>query len=199
MKSLSVNLSVRGLLLVIFCIPFLSGCALLVAAGVATGVGAGVAMSNDRRTSGMFVEDEGIELKSSRRISERYGDNVHVNVTSYNRNVLLTGEAPSESAKAEIGNLVRNLDHVRTVINEIDIGPPSTYASRSSDTLITSKVKGRFMDGGKFQVNHVKVVTENSTVYLLGLVNRKEAESAVEIAGSTNGVRKVVKVFEYTS
>lgn len=192
-------MSVRGLLLVIFCIPFLSGCALLVAAGVATGVGAGVAMSNDRRTSGMFVEDEGIELKSSRRISERYGDNVHVNVTSYNRNVLLTGEAPSESAKAEIGNLVRNLDHVRTVINEIDIGPPSTYASRSSDTLITSKVKGRFMDGGKFQVNHVKVVTENSTVYLLGLVNRKEAESAVEIAGSTNGVRKVVKVFEYTS
>jgi osmotically-inducible protein OsmY len=192
------NLKGKGLLLLILFVPFLSGCALLVAAGVVSGVGTGVAMSHDRRTSGIFVEDEGIELKSSRRISERYGSNAHINVTSYNRNVLLTGEAPSNGAKADIGDLVKDVEHVRNVINEINVGPTSTFASRSSDTLITSKVKGRFIDGGKFQVNHVKVVTENGVVYLLGLVNRKEADSAVEIAGSTSGVRKVVKVFEYT-
>jgi osmotically-inducible protein OsmY len=192
------SLNGKGLLLLILCIPVLSGCALLVAAGVATGVGTGVAMSNDRRTSGIFVEDEGIEMKSGRRISEKYGSDVHINVTSYNRNVLLTGEAPSDVAKADIGNLVKGVENVRNVINEISVGPTSTYGSRSSDTLITSKVKGRFIDVGKFQVNHVKVVTENGIVYLLGLVNRKEADSAVEIAGSTSGVRKVVKVFEYT-
>jgi len=192
------SLNGKGLLLLILCIPVLSSCALLVAAGVATGVGTGVAMSNDRRTSGIFVEDEGIEMKSGRRISEKYGSNVHINVTSYNRNVLLTGEAPSDAAKADIGNLVKGVENVRNVINEISVGPTSTYGSRSSDTLITSKVKGRFIDVGKFQVNHVKVVTENGVVYLLGLVNRKEADSAVEIAGSTSGVRKVVKVFEYT-
>jgi osmotically-inducible protein OsmY len=192
------SLNGKGLLLLILCIPVLSSCALLVAAGVATGVGTGVAMSNDRRTSGIFVEDEGIEMKSGRRISEKYGSNVHVNVTSYNRNVLLTGEAPSDTAKADIGNLVKGVENVRNVINEISVGPTSTYGSRSSDTLITSKVKGRFIDVGKFQVNHVKVITENRVVYLLGLVNRKEADNAVEIAGSTSGVRKVVKVFEYT-
>jgi len=192
------SLNGKGLLLLILCIPVLSSCALLVAAGVATGVGTGVAMSNDRRTSGIFVEDEGIEMKSGRRISEKYGNNVHINVTSYNRNVLLTGEAPSDAAKADIGNLVKGVENVRNVINEISVGPTSTYGSRSSDTLITSKVKGRFIDVGKFQVNHVKVITENGVVYLLGLVNRKEADNAVEIAGSTSGVRKVVKVFEYT-
>jgi len=192
------SLNGKGLLLLILCIPVLSGCALLVAAGVATGVGTGVAMSNDRRTSGIFVEDEGIEMKSGRRISEKYGSNVHINVTSYNRNVLLTGEAPSDAAKVDIGNLVKGVENVRNVINEISVGPTSTYGSRSSDTLITSKVKGRFIDVGKFQVNHVKVITENGVVYLLGLVNRKEADNAVEIAGSTSGVRKVVKVFEYT-
>ncbi len=187
----------KGLLLLILLVPLLPGCALLVATGVISGVGAGVAMSQDRRTSGMFVEDEGIEQKGSRRISEKYGDNVHVNITSYNRNVLLTGEAPSESVKTEIGSLVKSVEHVRNVVNEIAIGSVNSFASRSNDTLITSKVKGRFIDGGKFQVNHVKVVTENGVVYLLGLVTRKEADNAVEIAGSTSGVRKVVKVFEY--
>jgi osmotically-inducible protein OsmY len=187
----------KGLLIVILLAPFVSGCALLAVAGVA-GVGTGVAMSQDRRSSGIFVEDEAIEMKGGRRISERYGDNVHVNVTSFNRNVLLTGEAPTEAAKVEIANLVKGVENVRSVVNEITVGPVSTFATRSNDTLITSKVKGRFMDGGKFQINHVKVVTENGVVYLLGMVNRTEADSAVQIASSTSGVRKVVKVFEYT-
>jgi osmotically-inducible protein OsmY len=93
--------------------------------------------------------------------------------------------------------LVKGVEHVRNVVNEIAVGPLSSFTSRSNDALITSKVKGRFMDGGKFQINHVKVITEDSVVYLLGIVNADEAGSAVDLARSTNGVRKVVKVFEY--
>ena len=191
------NLYRKPALLLLLLLPFFSGCALLVATGVATGVGTGVAVSQDRRTSGMFVEDQGIELKSNRRINEIMGSNVHVNVTSFNRNVLLTGEVPSESVKKEIEQSVRGVEHVRSVTNEIAVAPISSFTSRSNDALITSKVKGRFMDGGRFQITHVKVVTEDSVVYLLGIVNADEAQSAVDIARSTNGVRKVVKVFEY--
>jgi osmotically-inducible protein OsmY len=125
------------------------------------------------------------------------GDNAHVNVTSFNRNVLLTGEVSSESVRKEIEQAVKGVEHVRNVVNEIAVAPVSSFTSRSNDALITSKVKGRFMDGGKFQINHVKVITEDSVVYLLGIVNADEAGSAVDIARSTNGVRKVVKVFEY--
>ncbi|MDQ3185579.1 MAG: BON domain-containing protein [Pseudomonadota bacterium] len=191
------NSNRKWLLLLVLLFPLLSGCALLIATGVVSGVGTGVAVSQDRRTSGIFLEDEGIELKSAQRISDKFGGNVHVNVTSFNRNVLLTGEAPTEGAKKEIGNLVKGVENVRNVTNEIAIAGISSFMSRSNDALITSKVKGRFMDSGKFQINHVKVVTENSMVYLLGLVKRKEVESAVELASSTSGVQKVVKVFEY--
>ena len=191
------NLYWKPVLLLLLLLPFFSGCALLVATGVATGVGTGVAVSQDRRTGGMFVEDQGIELKSNRRISEKTGSNVHVNVTSFNRNVLLTGEVPSEGIKKEIEQLVRAVEHVRSVTNEIAVAPVSSFTSRSNDALITSKVKGRFMDGGRFQINHVKVVSEDSVVYLLGIVSADEAGSAVDIARSTSGVRKVVKVFEY--
>lgn len=192
MKSLSLRLFVLVLLF-----SFLPGCALLLATGVVSGVGTGVAVSQDRRTGGIFVEDEGIEMRAGRRISEKFGHNVHVNVTSFNRNVLLTGEVPSENIKKETGDLVTGVENVRNITNEIAVTGISSFMSRSNDALITSKVKGRFMDAGKFQINHVKVVTENSVVYLLGLVKREEAQSAVEIASSTSGVKKVVKVFEY--
>jgi osmotically-inducible protein OsmY len=190
-----LNRNLKWLLILLF--PFLSGCAVLVAAGVVSGVGAGAAVSQDRRTSGMFVEDEGIEFKSDRRISEKMGGDVNVNVTSFNRNVLLTGEAPTDGLKKEIGKLVTGVEHVRKVTNEIAIGDVSSFVSRSNDALLTSKVKARFLDSGEFQVNHVKVVTEDAVVYLLGLVTVREADSAVDIARSTSGVRKVVKVFEY--
>jgi len=183
-------------LLALLLVPFFSGCALLVAAGVAT-VGTGVAVSQDRRTGGMLVEDQNIESKSNQRIRDKMGGNLHVNVVSFNRNVLLTGEVRSESARKEIEQIVKDVEHVRNVLNEIAVGPVSSFASRSNDALITSKVKGRFMDGGKFQINHVKVITEDSVVYLLGIVNTDEAGNAVDIARSTKGVRKVVKVFEY--
>ncbi len=190
------GLSLR-LLVVTLLFAFLPGCALLIATGVVAGLGTGTAVSQDRRTSGIFLEDEGIEMRSGQRISDKFGSNVHVNVTSFNRNVLLTGEVPSDSVKKEIGNLVTGVENTRNITNEIAVGEKSSFMSRSNDALITSKVKGRFMDAGKFQINHVKVVTEGGVVFLLGLVNRQEAQSAVDIASSTSGVNKVVKVFEY--
>ncbi|MBL8498604.1 BON domain-containing protein [Nitrosomonas sp. JL21] len=173
----------------------LSGCVPMFAVGTAAGTGAYV--SEDRRTSGMFIEDEGIELKSTRRIHQQFGDKVHINVTSYNRIVLLTGEVPTESIKIDIERLIMGVDNVRKIFNEIAVGLPTTLASRSNDTLITSKVKARFLAERKFQINHVKIVTENEVVYLLGVVSHQEGENAAQIASSTSGVKKVVKVFEY--
>lgn len=184
-------------LLLIFLLPFLPSCAPMVALGVGAGAGTGAIVAEDRRTSGIFIEDESIELKSERRIYEQLGKQVHVNVTSFNRIVLLTGEAPNEVLKEEAGKLVRSIENVRNIINEITIGEKSSLSSRSNDTFITSKVKSRFLGSKKFQINHIKIVTENSVVYLLGMVRHEEAESAVEIARSTSGVSKVVKVFEY--
>lgn len=176
-------------------LPLLSGCVPMFAIGTAAGTGAYI--SEDRRTSGMFIEDEGIELKSARRINQQFGDSVHINITSYNRMVLLTGEAPTETFKTDIGKLVMGVDNVRRIFNEIAVGGNTSLASRSNDTLLTSKVKARFLAERKFQINHVKIVTENEVVYLLGLVTRQEADSAAQIASSTSGVKKVVKVFEY--
>ncbi|WP_292986667.1 BON domain-containing protein [Nitrosomonas sp.] len=186
----------KWLFLVIF-LPLIMSCAPMVAVGVGAGAGTGAIVSEDRRTSGMFIEDESIELKSSRRIYEQLGNQVHINVTSFNRIVLLTGEAPSETMKEEAATLARSIQNVRNVINEITIGEKSSLASRSKDTFITSKVKSRFLASRKFQINHIKIVTEKGIVFLLGMVKRDEADSAAEIARSTSGVSKVVRVFEY--
>lgn len=176
-------------------LPLLAGCVPMFAIGTAAGTGAYI--SEDRRTSGMFIEDEGIELKGSRRIHQQFGDNVHINVTSYNRIVLLTGEAPNATIKADIEKLMMGVDNVRKIYNEIVIAGNTSLSSRSNDTLLTSKVKTRFLAERKFQINHVKIVTENEVVFLLGIVSRQEADSAAQIASSTSGVKKVVKVFEY--
>ena len=164
---------------------------------IGTAAGTGAYISEDRRTSGMFIEDEGIELKSTRRIHQQFSDNVHINVTSYNRLVLLTGEAPTATIKTDIEKLIMGVDNVRKIYNEIAVAGNTSLASRSNDTLLTSKVKARFLTERKFQINHVKIVTENEVVYLLGVVTRQEAESAALITSSTAGVKKVVKVFEY--
>ena len=175
--------------------PFLVGCVPMFAVGTAAGTGAYI--SEDRRTSGMFIEDEGIELKGARRIYQQFGDKVHINITSYNRMVLLTGEAPTETIKADIEKLIMGVDNVRKIFNEVAAAGNTSLASRSNDTLITSKVKTRFLTERKFQINHVKIVTENEVVYLLGVVTRQEADNAAQIASATSGVKKVVKVFEY--
>lgn len=190
------NSYLNGLLFILL-FPALVGCVPFFAVGAGAGAGTGAVMSDDRRTSGMFVEDEVIELRSSRRINEQLGNAVHINVTSYNRNVLLTGEAPEEAMRQQAGTLVMSIANVRNIVNEITISGKSSLSSRSHDTLLTSKVKGRFLHGGQFRFNHIKVITEKGVVFLLGLVTRAEAENAANIASSTAGVVKVVKVFEY--
>ena len=165
---------------------------------VATGLGTAVLIADDRRTTGIVVEDESIENKALLRIENKHSQNTHVNVTSYNRIVLLTGECASAEVRADIEKIVREIPNVRAVQNEIAVGQTSTVMMRSNDTVQTSKVKTRFVDANKFRANHVKVVTENGVVYLLGLVSRQEGQDAAEIARSTSGVQRVVRVFEYT-
>ncbi len=166
--------------------------------GVAVvGAGSAAISAVDRRTTGIQVDDEGIELRASNRVSERFGDKVHVNITSYNRSVLLTGEVPNANAKAEIEKLVQGVPGARSVTNDLRVADATPFTSRAGDATITGKVKARLFDSGKLNPIHVKVVTEASVVYLLGIVTEAEANDAVEVARTTGGVRKVVKVFEY--
>jgi len=174
-------------------LPALQGCV----TAVATGVGAGALMIVDRRSAGTYVEDEGIEWKTASRIGEKFGSSTHVNATSYNRRVLLTGEAPDAQTKNEVEKIASGVPNVHALTNEIQIGGASTYAARSNDAYLTSKVKARFVETDKFSAAHVKVVTEAGTVFLMGLVTRKEADDATDIARTTGGVQKVVRVFEY--
>lgn len=170
----------------------LQGCVPL----VATGIGAGALMAADRRSSGTYLKDQEIALRAGSRIGEAYPENTHVNVTSFNHNVLITGEVPTAEARKKITDIVKGIGNVRTVYNETVVGPVSLLSSRSNDAYITTKVKTRFLDAKRFQANYVKVVTENGVVYLMGLVQPQEAEDAARIASTTSGVRKVVKIFE---
>ena len=161
------------------------------------GAGAAVMAFEDRRTTGAQVEDETIELRTSNRVDDRFGDRVHVNVTSYNRYVLLTGEVPDEATRSEIEKIARSVTNVLGVTNDLQVAGISSATSRSNDTFITTSVKTRMLNSDKFNGIHVKVVTEASVVYLLGVVTDQEAADAVELARTTSGVRKVVKMFEY--
>jgi len=170
------------------CIPVIVG-----------GTGAAVAMATDRRSSGTYVEDEGIEWKAGNRINERLGDKVHVNVTSFNRKLLLTGEAFNEASREEAGRIAAAVENVKEVVNDLRIAPTSTLSARGNDSYISSKVKARFVDQKDFRIQQVKVTTEAGTVFLMGLVTEKEGNAATEVARTTNGVQKVVRVFEYIS
>ncbi|HUH92342.1 MAG TPA: BON domain-containing protein [Casimicrobiaceae bacterium] len=172
----------------------LQGCVPLVVGAAAGGT---ALVATDPRTTGTQVDDEVIEDKISYTLHERFKGDFHINVTSYNGVVLLTGEVPAEQARADIAEIARTTPKVRAVQNELAIGPVTDMNSRTNDTLITSKVKTRFVEANKFQINHVKVVTERGTVYLMGLVPRSEADAAADIASTTSGVQRVVKVFEY--
>jgi osmotically-inducible protein OsmY len=173
---------------------WVSGCApVLVGAGAA----GALSMSEDRRSSGAQLDDQSIEWRASSRIGERFGSKVHVNVTSYNRAALLTGEVPDEKLRTEVDSLVRAVPSVHGTTNELVVAEATSLGSRTTDSYITSKIKTRFLDAAKFNALHVKVVTEAGVVYLLGVVTEKESEDAVEIARTTGGVRKVVKMFEY--
>lgn len=174
--------------------PLIHGCAAVALGGAAAT--AGYVVGEDRRTVGTIAEDQAIESKTGGRITDKY-PNVHVNVTSYNRMALLTGEVPTAEAKTEIERIARAVENVKGVYNELRVGPPSALSQRTNDSYITSKVKARFLDAQRFNPVYVKVVTEAGTTFLMGIVNRKEAEDATELARTTSGVQKVVRVFEY--
>ncbi len=186
---------IRSLLLVAFTLPLLAGCF----GAAVVGVGAGALLVADRRPTETYVTDEGIELRAANAVSQEFGDKVHVNLTSYNRMLLITGEAPDAATKAKVESLVSKTPNLKSIANELAIAGASSIGGRSNDTYITSKVKARFVDANKFAANHVKVVTEAGVVFLLGMVTQTEANDAVEIARTTGGVQKVVRVFEIIS
>lgn len=170
-----------------------SACAPLLVGGAVVGTTMVVA---DRRTSGTQVEDQGIELKALTRIREAIGDRGHVNATSYNRLVLLSGEVGSEADKAAVEQNVAKIENVRSIVNELGVMGSASLTSRSNDTILTSKVKASFVDAKDLQANAVKVVTERGVVYLMGRVTEREATRASDIARGVGGVQKVVRVFE---
>jgi osmotically-inducible protein OsmY len=173
----------------------LQGCAPVIVAGAA----GATMMAVDRRTSGAQVDDGTIEFKTESEAGTRWGNDIHLNVTSYNGNVLLTGEAPNAQVKSEIVRIARAThDRVRKIYDEMVIGPVTDLGARSNDTYITSKVKARMIDSESVKSIYVKVVTERSVVYLMGIVSRQEGDAAAQVAATTEGVARVVKLFEYT-
>ena len=172
----------------------LSACAPIVVAGAAAGAALVVA---DRRSAGAQVDDESIETKAAANANSQWGGRIHLNVTSFNGIVLLTGEAPDAPTRDAIANMVKSLDRVRSVQNEMVIAPNTPMSSRTNDSYITSKVKTRFVEQNNFPANRVKVVTERQVVYLMGMVTHTEADDATRIASTTTDVVRVVKVFEY--
>ena len=173
----------------------LSACAPLVVGGAAVGA----LMVVDRRTPGTVVEDETIELRGASRIRDTLGERAHVNISSYNRQVLLTGEVPSEAAKQQAEQLVGRLENVRTVVNELAVMAPTTLQQRSMDTLVTGKVKASLVDAKDLQANSFRVVTERGTVFLMGRVTQREADRATQLTRTISGVNRVVRIFETIS
>jgi osmotically-inducible protein OsmY len=174
----------------------LGGCGAVVVGGVAVGA---ALSATDRRTAGAQVEDETIEVKAVNRASELLGDRGHVNVTSYNRTVLITGEVPTEASRAALEKSIAGIESVRATVNETAVMAPTSMTVRSNDSYLTSLVKAGFVDAKDLQANSIKVVTERSTVYLMGRVTEREANRAAEVARGISGVTKVVKVFEVIS
>jgi osmotically-inducible protein OsmY len=156
-------------------------------------------VATDRRTAGTQVEDEGIELRAANRIRENLGERVHVNVTSYNRQVLLTGEAPTAKDKALIEQLVSKVENVRAIVNEIGLTGNASLTQRTNDTITTGRVKAGLVDAKDLFANAFKVTTDRGTVYLMGRVTQREAKHATEIASITPGVLKVIRVLEIIS
>ena len=190
-----IGRKIRNLAALVLCVPVLAGCF----GAAAVGVGTGTLVLLDRRNPETFVSDEAMDIRAANRINEKYGDKVHVNVTTYNHMMLLTGEVPTAAIKADAEKIASGVPNVKSISNELAIAGPAGFGGRGNDSYITSKVKARFVDADKFAANHVKVVTEAGVVFLLGLVTQAEANAAVEIARTTGGVQKVVRVFEIIS
>ncbi len=177
-------------------LPLLQACVPVVAGGIA----AGALSADDRRTLGAQTEDKAIYAKAEGRIGEKFGKrDAHVNVTSFNRKVLLTGEVPDVLAKAEIEKIVGGIENVASIVNELHVAGASSLTARTNDSILTGKVKGNFVDDKDILANAFKVVTEAGVVYLMGLVTREEGDRAATVAARTSGVKQVVKVFEYVA
>jgi osmotically-inducible protein OsmY len=188
--------------LIILCLcltALLQGCAAAVATGAAAGAAVGISAAHDRRTFGTVIDDQNIELKANAalRNDEVLHKSSHINAFSYAGTVLLTGETPSKDLKKRATELVKSIPNIKHIYNELDILAPSSLMSRSSDSWITAKIKDKMVAEKGIDSTRIKVVTERGTVYLLGLVTPKEAELAVSLATHTEGVQRVVKVFEY--
>lgn len=171
----------------------MSACAPLVVGGAAVG---SALVFSDRRTSGAQLEDSAIELKAGNRARELLADRGHLNFSSYNRMLLVTGELPTEADRQALERTLSGIENLRGVVNETAVLGNSSLSSRSNDAILTSKVKATFIDAKDLQAHAFKVVTERGTVYLLGRVTEREAGRAVELARSISGVQKVVRVFE---
>jgi len=171
----------------------LSGC---VAPLMVGGFVGGTMVASDRRTAGAQLEDQGIEIRASARIREQIGSSVHINVTSYNRQVLLTGEVSKAQEKQLAEQVLNRVENVRSVVNELAVAPNSSLSERSNDALISGKVKASMIDSRDVFASAFKVVTERGTVYLMGRVTQREATRAVEIARGVSGVQKIIRVFE---
>jgi osmotically-inducible protein OsmY len=191
--SLLRRFPVRALAGALLVSATLSACAPLVVGGAMVG---SALMVTDRRTSGAQVEDQAIELKAMNRTREVIGDRGHVNATSYNRTLLLTGEVPAEADRTAVEQTVSRIENVRAVVNELAVAGNSSLTSRSNDAILSGKVKATFVDAKDLQANAFKVYTERGTVYLMGRVTEREANRAVELARTISGVQKVVRVFE---
>ncbi len=174
----------------------MSACVPLVLGGAAA-VGTMVAI--DRRTSGVQLDDQNLELSASSGVSNQFGDRVHVNITSYNFSVLLTGEVPSLEDKQQVEQIVTRKKQVKSVVNELAVMGNSTLTQRSNDSWLTGRVKAAMLDAKDLNANAFKVVTERGITYLMGLVTQREADRATEIARTVSGVQKVVRVFEIIS
>ena len=192
MKKLRLSRAVCALLAACALGAGVAGCVPLVIGGAAFG---GL-MAADRRTTGTQVEDEGIELRSVNRITAEHGDLVHINITSYNRRVLITGEVPTAEIGQAIHTLVTDVGNVLSVVNDVAVQPASNLGQRSTDTFITGKVRARLVDAKDISATAIKVVTERNVVYLMGLVTEREAARATSIASGVAGVSKVVRTFE---
>ncbi|GAA0510721.1 BON domain-containing protein [Pigmentiphaga sp. GD03639] len=170
-----------------------SACAPIVLGGAYVGTMA----ATDRRTVGIQVEDKNIELKASSRLSGRYGDKGHINANAYNRKLLLTGEVPDEAAKRDAEEQARGVENVRAIVNELQIGIPTSLATRSNDVFIEGKIKASLVDAKDLFANSFRITVENGVAYLMGRVTEREGKRGAEIAAGVSGVKKVVKVFDY--
>ncbi len=161
------------------------------------GVIGGAMVASDRRTTGIQVEDEMIEQRSATAIRENFGSKEHINITSYNRQVLITGEVSSDTVRRQVESLIGRVENVRAVVNELAIGPASSTSERASDVLLVAKVKASMVDTEDVFANVYKVVGERGTVYLMGRVTQREAKRATDVVRGVSGVKRVVRVFEY--